>query len=217
MSLGALRSPPFYMQMDTLQYTNECDFDGAYSPTHSWPMDTTNERGFGDRLNELMQAHPHYKGRGQSALARDTGVPQATISRILQKANAPEMATVVKLARALGVACEWLLTERGPKYVSDMRIEGNVYPEANVADAPTPAEISTLINCLQILHDQVFDLLTFVKGIPSISSDSEHSDHMHNSPARANVAAAANRIRRNQEEDQKHEKHRNEPGGRKTR
>ncbi|WP_257146322.1 helix-turn-helix domain-containing protein [Burkholderia sp. JKS000303] len=71
-------------------------------------------------MDELMQAHSLFSGtRGQSALSRASGVPQPTISRLLKKSSAPEMETVVKLARPFGVTCEWLLTERGPKYVAD--------------------------------------------------------------------------------------------------
>ncbi len=84
-------------------------------------MNETTERGFGDRLDELMQEHSLFSGtRGQSALSRASGVPQPTISRLLKKSSAPEMETVVKLARPFGVTCEWLLTERGPKYVADI-------------------------------------------------------------------------------------------------
>lgn len=74
----------------------------------------------GDRLDGLMQAHPLYRGRGQSALARNTGVPQPTINRTLSNNSVPEMATVVKLAEAFDVTCEWLLTGRGPKFIADI-------------------------------------------------------------------------------------------------
>lgn len=215
MSLSALRSPPFYTQMDTLQYTNECDFDVDYSPMHSRRMDTTHERGFGDRLNDLMQER--FGPRSQSALARESGVPQATISRTLKKASAPEMETVVQFAKVFGVACEWLLTERGPKYVRDMRNSGMVNPGANVTDPQTDAEKFTLISRLENLHTELSELLHFVKGIPSISANPEHSDDMNISPARARVAAAAEDVRRDRSEGEKHGKHGKEPGGRKTR
>jgi transcriptional regulator with XRE-family HTH domain len=74
-------------------------------------------RTVGDRLDELMQAHPLYKGqRGQSSLARKTGVSQPTISRILKGSGTPEMSNVTKLAIEFGVTSEWLLSEREPKY-----------------------------------------------------------------------------------------------------
>lgn len=180
-------------------------------------MDTNTERGFGDRLDELMQDDKRFGPRGQSALARLSEVPQATISRTLKKASAPEMETVVRFAKVFNVTCEWLLTGRGPKYIRDMRdgVMGN--PGLNITDRPTIEEISTLISRLQTLHDQVLDLLTFAKGIPLISPDSEHSDDMHNPLARARVAAAAEDIRKNRSEGEKHGKHRTEPGNRKTR
>lgn len=203
--------------MDTLQYANECDFDGTYSPTHSSGMDKDIERGFGDRLDELMRADVRFGERGQSALARASGVPQATISRTLKKASAPEMETVVQFAKVFNVTCEWLLTERGPKYVKDMPNDVMVNPDANVTGYPTNQEISTLIIRLQGLHDQVLDLLTFVKGLPSISPDYKNSDHMHNPSARARVAAAAEDIRKNRSEGEKHGKHQNGSEGRKAR
>lgn len=93
----------------------EYKFAECYSPAHSPGMEN-----IGDRLDGLMQAHPLYRGRGQSALARNTGVPQPTINRILGNKSVPEMATVVKLAEAFGITCEWLLTGRGPKFIADI-------------------------------------------------------------------------------------------------
>jgi transcriptional regulator with XRE-family HTH domain len=74
----------------------------------------------GDRLNDLMQAHPLYRGRGgQSALGKRTGVPQPTINRILGKKSVPEMGTLSKLATEFDVTTDWLLTGREPKYNAD--------------------------------------------------------------------------------------------------
>jgi transcriptional regulator with XRE-family HTH domain len=71
----------------------------------------------GDRLDELMKAHPEYStGRNQSALSRKVDVPQPTISRILKGDSTPETKTVTKLALEFGVTTEWLLTGRGPKH-----------------------------------------------------------------------------------------------------
>lgn len=95
--------------------TLEYKFAECYSPAHSPGMEN-----IGDRLDGLMQAHPLYRGRGQSALARNTGVPQPTINRILSNKSVPEMATVVKLAEAFNVTCEWLLTGRGPKFIAEI-------------------------------------------------------------------------------------------------
>lgn len=78
------------------------------------------EQDVGDRLNDLMQAHPLYRGRGgQSALGKKTGVPQPTVNRILGKKSVPESGTLAKLAAEFGVTTDWLLTGRAPKYNAD--------------------------------------------------------------------------------------------------
>lgn len=104
--------------MDTCQCAPGYEFVGDYSRMHSRVMD--NDIDVGNRLNELMQGHPLYRGRGQSALSTDAGVPQATISRILANKSVPEMATAIKLAKKFKVTCEWLLTGRGPKFIADI-------------------------------------------------------------------------------------------------
>lgn len=74
------------------------------------------EETFGSRLDALMNEHQLYRGRGgQSALSRDTGVPQPTINRLLSNKSTPEMATAKKLAAAFGVSVEWLITGEGGK------------------------------------------------------------------------------------------------------
>ncbi|WP_207000678.1 helix-turn-helix domain-containing protein [Trinickia mobilis] len=78
------------------------------------------ERSVGDRLDELMQASPQFRVRGQSALARASGVKQPTINRILNNKSDPESENVRKLANVFGVTFEWLMSERGPKYVVDL-------------------------------------------------------------------------------------------------
>lgn len=64
--------------------------------------------GFGERLQRAMDA----RGYNQSSLARASGVPQGTISRLL-KAKRPSSKTV-ELARALGVRPEWLADGEEP-------------------------------------------------------------------------------------------------------
>jgi transcriptional regulator with XRE-family HTH domain len=123
---------PFYTQMDDCQCAIECEFADSYSQPHSYRMET-----IGNRLDELMQAHPLYRGRGQSSLARNTGVPQPTINRILSNKSVPEMATVVKLAEAFDVTCEWLLTGRGPKFIADIEASMQF---ANVLRSGIPEE-----------------------------------------------------------------------------
>lgn len=202
--------------MTTLQYAIECDFDRDYSRLHIQRMDTREtDQQFGDRLDELMQGHERYGVRGQSALAKDSGVPQPTISRILKNKSAPEMETVARLAVVFNVTCEWLLTGRGPKYVRLMRIEDSENPDENVSRELSTEEISTLISRLQDLQTQVSALLTFAKGIPSISGDPKRSDDMYISSVRANTAAAAKLLGKDSG-GKKHGKHRDQPGGNKT-
>lgn len=110
----------------------EYKFAECYSPAHSPGMEN-----IGDRLDGLMQAHPLYRGRGQSALARNTGVPQPTINRILGNKSVPEMATVVKLAEAFGITCEWLLTGRGPKFIADI---GSATQNVSIPHSGLPEE-----------------------------------------------------------------------------
>lgn len=173
-------------------------------------MNSENERGFGDRLDELMQANSLYAGnRGQSALARASGVPQPTISRILKKKAAPEMETVAKLAVALNVTCEWLLTERGPKYIKDVHQSVVVNPEPNVTDETKAPEISTLINRLQNLHTEVANLLSYAQGLPSVPVKTKHSQDRDISSVSATGAAAADLVKSSRGEAGQHGKHKN--------
>lgn len=105
-------------------------------------------RTVGDRLDELMQAHPHYSGRrGQSALSRKTGVSQPTISRILKGNGTPELGNITKLAVEFGVTVEWLLSEREPKYQAEVRAQssapqqtGQAVPVEDVHTGETASE-----------------------------------------------------------------------------
>lgn len=128
---------------------------------------------FADRLDELIQAHPLYKGtRGQSLLSRKTGVPQPTISRILKSANAPEMKTVVPLALEFGVACEWLLTGRGPKYLVEAK-QGKASLEAEETNQIEQSLQNQLIHeifeNLKKTDDQGIDaILSFAKAMVAL-------------------------------------------------
>lgn len=55
--------------------------------------------------------------KSQAELARQSGVPQPTINRILngESKRGPETATLVALANATGVEFAWLLEGRGPQ------------------------------------------------------------------------------------------------------
>ncbi|MGI4856739.1 MAG: helix-turn-helix domain-containing protein [Janthinobacterium lividum] len=66
----------------------------------------------------LKQAMSDRRVSSQSALARSSGVPQPTINRILTGKSAnPDSHTLARLAVALSVSSEWLLTGRGDKPV----------------------------------------------------------------------------------------------------
>lgn len=85
-----------------MQYANGCNFDvislRRYSP----------QMNIGDRLDKAMK---DARITSQSALSRASGVPQATISRILSGGDGkkgPETATLRRLAAALNVSFEWL-------------------------------------------------------------------------------------------------------------
>ena len=73
--------------------------------------------GIGKRLDQAM-TEAGYKS--QAELARASGVPQPTISRILKGTGkkGPETETIKKLAASCGVYYEWLITGNGEKYTS---------------------------------------------------------------------------------------------------
>ncbi|MDR5856632.1 helix-turn-helix transcriptional regulator [Caballeronia sp. LZ062] len=105
----------------------------------------------GDRLDELMKAHPEYSaGRNQSALSRKVDVPQPTISRILKGVGVPETKTAAKLAGEFGVNTEWLLTGRGPKYAGDAS-------ESQVPSKSTDSQKKRPSPSAQALIDAVLD------------------------------------------------------------
>lgn len=87
-----------------MQYENGCDFASANTQTYSRCMT------IGTKLDEAMKACGF---KSQKALERASGVPQATISRILSNGGAkgPETKTLQKLAKACRVPYEWFLAE----------------------------------------------------------------------------------------------------------
>jgi transcriptional regulator with XRE-family HTH domain len=107
-----------------MQYANGCVFDvislHGYSP----------RMNIGDRLDKAMK---DAKITSQSALARASGVPQATISRILSGGDGkkgPETATLRKLAGALNVSFDWL-NEGIPPERGISLVEGLESPEVS--------------------------------------------------------------------------------------
>lgn len=65
--------------------------------------------------NRLYEAMDKAGFKRQADLAIESGVPQPTISRILKDKGrrGPESDTIVRLARACGVAASWLLSGEG--------------------------------------------------------------------------------------------------------
>ncbi|WP_243772165.1 helix-turn-helix domain-containing protein [Burkholderia anthina] len=119
-------------------------------------------RTIGERLKELIFAHPNYGERGQSKLSRDTGVPQPTISRILRGGSVPEMETLAALAVPFGVTCEWLLTERGPKYVAELYVKQQQDEISTPAHLPSGAKnlIAEVEHAASAgVQDEIFNVL----------------------------------------------------------
>ncbi|WP_175712665.1 helix-turn-helix domain-containing protein [Burkholderia ambifaria] len=148
----------------------------GYSLAHSLAM-----KNVGDRLRELLLAHPNYGERGQSKLSRDTGVPQPTISRILRGGSVPELETLAALAIPFGVTCEWLLTERGPKFVAELY---TALPHERVADTspPLPTNALKLISEIKraseagVSEDAFAAVMTLLKLIPAQQNSADDGD-----------------------------------------
>ncbi len=87
--------------MSSHPYINGYYFDRSYAHMYSHRMT------IGNRLDQAMKAA---RIKSQSELARISGVPQATISRILKGVGSkgPETETVKKLAKACRVSFSWL-------------------------------------------------------------------------------------------------------------
>lgn len=154
----------------------------AYSLTHSLAM-----KNVGDRLKELLHAHPNYGERGQSKLSRDTGVPQPTISRILRGGSIPELETLAALAIPFGVTCEWLLTERGPKFIAELYASP---PHDRAADTTRtlPPNAQMLISEIRraseagVSEDVFAALMTVIRSIPTRQDSADDGDLAHLQP-----------------------------------
>nr|WP_256978803.1 helix-turn-helix transcriptional regulator [Burkholderia sp. AU33423] len=144
-------------------------------------------KNVGDRLKELMLAHPNYGERGQSKLSRDTGVPQPTISRILRGGSVPELETLAALAIPFGVTCEWLLTERGPKFVAELYA---AQPHERMAETgrPLPPNAQKLLSEIRrageagIPEDAFAAVLTLLRLIPAHQTSDDDGDLPHLQP-----------------------------------
>lgn len=79
-------------------------------------MPKTKQRTVLERAIEaLADKYPRERAT-QVRLAQLAGVSQPTVNEWGEPDRFPSMGTAVKLATALGVCVEWLLTERGPKF-----------------------------------------------------------------------------------------------------
>jgi transcriptional regulator with XRE-family HTH domain len=132
----------------------------------------------GSRLDEAMR---DAKIESQSHLARLSGVPQATISRILKGSGkqGPETVTLVALGRALNVEVRWLQTGSGPKRQGrEEHLElgekvDQSYP-LKLVDQPappelqwiTPREAELLSEFRACAEPQKKTLLTAARGLP---------------------------------------------------
>lgn len=85
----------------------------------------------GTRLDKAMK---DAKIESQSQLARLSGVPQATISRILkgQGRQGPETVTLVALATALNINLRWLQEGAGPQVRGSPHAEPESVPRVRV-------------------------------------------------------------------------------------
>jgi len=114
-------------------------------------MDTNT---IGWRLDKAMQ---DARIKSQSELARQSGVPQPTINRILngESKRGPETATLVALAKATGVEFSWLLEGRGPQRPGDPapdRTRDAEDSQLRIVERPAPT--------LQWVTDQEAELLS---------------------------------------------------------
>lgn len=109
MSCRVFTQEQVYTMMNSyVNATVDSRLRGAYSHAYIGCMDLS------DRLDRAMQLRGMHS---QSGLARDSGVPQPTINRILKrKTTQPDHVTLRKLSEALDVDLEWLTdgVGRGP-------------------------------------------------------------------------------------------------------
>ena len=107
----------------------------------------------GDRLDQAMKSAEF---ESQKALERASGVPQATISRILKGGGkkGPETETIRKLAAACNVSFEWLNEGTG----APTRIQTGAQIVSLVSNAPPVNE--------EVGADEIVDLINAYKEAP---------------------------------------------------
>ena len=88
-----------------------------------------------DRLQQLLDE----RGIARRAVAQKAGLGENTVQKILERGTGARSDSIVKLANALRVRTEWLLTGEGPRDVDQA--------EASVGeDPPTTAAPSSVID-----------------------------------------------------------------------
>jgi transcriptional regulator with XRE-family HTH domain len=128
-----------------MQYANGYVFAPPYARMYSPRMKSL--LTVGDRLDKAMELA---KIPSQSALARASGVPQATISRILKGGGkkGPETETLRKLAAACSVTFDWLNEGIGEPSRTSKPAQAAPQKRLDAANDPevTADEVLELIN-----------------------------------------------------------------------
>lgn len=115
----------------------------------------------GNRLDQAMKAA---RIKSQSELARVSGVPQATISRILKGVGSkgPETETVKKLARACRVSFSWL-NEGAGSSATDLA-------DAQDADISYPSLDKRIVHAVKLMQQMPeYQLNQTIKIIDTIA------------------------------------------------
>ncbi len=125
----------------------------------------------GNRLDQAMKAA---RIKSQSELARISGVPQATISRILKGVGSkgPETETVKKLAKACRVTFSWL-NEGTAEHADSEEASTDHYPAID-------KRIAHALKIMQQMSDyqlnQMIKIIdTIAEPLPDNSPDKPHS------------------------------------------
>lgn len=111
-----------------------------------------------DRLDDLMR---HHGIRGQSQLARETGVGQSTINRMLKRGDAysPSWDTLRRLANYFNVSIEWLAEGRGQPLARASLLSTGAVTVQELDDQAQMGELEALVGHFQRLRPEVRGLV----------------------------------------------------------
>lgn len=73
---------------------------------------------FGKRLGLAIEGNKKLSGKSVRYIASKLGVSPGFVSHMMNGARMPATDTGVRIAKALDVAFEWLMTGRGPMFVA---------------------------------------------------------------------------------------------------